>query len=300
VALKAKSMRLQKQSITGRVATYLRQTSNRPLVKAIAKVGETVGKLAVFAAIVSWLLEIPSRHQQAYDSAWTLINSANAKRGDGGRSNALQVLAEGRMPLTFVDLTYAIIRKVNLKSTDFSNAKFVDAELNEVSLNCRWTLTKQPCSDLSFADFTGANLINVNFDGADLSSTKFINNPNIIDVKMNNTHMVFTKFINAPIHYIELKNADMHLVTFQKFIFGSFSEKQFEGASLDRVRFLDGEITTSMFSLINGACDVELPNRKMFNFHCVGRSDSEISSDIIRAPRRFRPLRKTGRVQAQD
>jgi uncharacterized protein YjbI with pentapeptide repeats len=240
-----------------------------------------VGKLAIFAAIVSWLWEIPSRHQQAYDSAWTLINSATGKKGDGGRSSALQVLADGQMPLASVDLSYAVIRNVKLKSADLFKAKFIETELDHVSFECRWTFTKQPCSNLEYTVFRGANLLTVNFDGANLSGASFINTLNM-EVKMNGTRMVSTLFVNTVINSIELKNAELSLVTFENVSFGSFSEKQFEGATLDRVKFHDGEIKTSMFSLIKGACDVELPNGEKFDFHCIGRTDSKISSEIIK------------------
>jgi uncharacterized protein YjbI with pentapeptide repeats len=280
MAQKAKSTSENNQTVSSKFASSLRRTSNRPLVKAFAKVGEIAGKMAVFAAIVSWLVEIPSRRQQAYDSAWTLINSAQLKTGDSGRSNALQVLADGKQTLAFIDLSNAVLRNINLRSADLFHAKFIGAELQNVNMDCRWSFTKQPCTDLSLADFTRANLLNVDFSGASIGHASFIDNLNIIGVKMKNAYLFDTNFLHASMHFIDFENAVLQSVEFKSFILDP-SPEQFRGASLSSVKFTDGVIQTSLFSLVHGACDVILPDGQKFDYRCSGRPNATLTDEMI-------------------
>lgn len=267
-----------------RASLFLRYLASRPIVLSLAKLGEIVGKFAIFAAIVTWLLEIPDRRQQSVSSAWTLLNAAQGKPGEGGRGYALEALARAGAPLTFVDLTYAVLQDIRMPRVMMMHAIFNKAQLARVSFGCRWWEIGSRCSDFSHAKFVGSNLVDVNFDKADISSAQFEKTVNFIGVTFRSAYMISTKFYNVSIQYVDFSGALMVGTVFDTFDLGSFSPDQFRGASLSKVIFVSGALPTSIFTNVKVACDVTLPDGSVFNRNCAGRPDSDLKSTPVGKP----------------
>src|SRR5580700_10914181 len=169
----------------------LRNCLRDPRVRTLAKAGEFLGKCTVFAAVLAWIIEIPDRTQQRHNSAWALINSANAVSGDGGRTSALESLNSNGVNLSRIHLTNAEIPNVNLQDAVLVSAVFDNVNLEGARFGCTWKSWfylqlrsalshvywfNKYCTDLSLATFKNeTNLRNTDLSYAALFSVTFEN-----------------------------------------------------------------------------------------------------------------------------
>ena len=137
--------------------------------------GEIFGKLAIFAAIVTWLIEIPDRPNQKHYTAWQIINAAYGKHGDSGRTQALQDLNNDEVSLEGIDLSNAGINGAELRGADLRQVIFANTQMNSVNFGCRKFLTRivtskyQKCTVFYDSAFD-TPMTNSNLKGADINS----------------------------------------------------------------------------------------------------------------------------------
>ena len=178
---------------------------------AFLEVLESLGTLSLLLAAFSYFSESGDRVKQKHYQAWQVINSAQAKGGNGGRIDALEELGKDGVPLVGVDVSGAFLqgidlnkanlRRANFRATDVRGGNFDGAQMEYIDLasaNLRdATLQKANLrsANLQDADLTGANLSEANFEGADLSKADLrnvefrnVNWQKIADLKLANVY----------------------------------------------------------------------------------------------------------------
>jgi hypothetical protein len=150
---------------------------------------EYLGSLGVLVAVVFYFTESGDRLKQKHYQAWQVINSAQAKGGNGGRMEALQELNADGVPLVGVDLSSAFLQGVQLKKANLVRANFDRADARDAELegarmedaslrNANFRGTKfngaslresvLDEADLTGADLRGADLAGASLEDADL------------------------------------------------------------------------------------------------------------------------------------
>jgi hypothetical protein len=71
---------------------------------------EYLGSFSVLAAVIFYFSESGNRIKQRHYQAWQVINTAQGKRGSGGRIEALQELNADKVPLVGVDVSSAFLQ----------------------------------------------------------------------------------------------------------------------------------------------------------------------------------------------
>jgi uncharacterized protein YjbI with pentapeptide repeats len=136
-----------------------------------------VASLSIVWAAASYLLSADERRQAQLDQrkakhyqAWQVINSAQGKGGSGGRIDALQDLAADQVSLVGIDLSGAILDRIQLPGANLAIAKLDSAHLSEACLK-EVTLSGATMKKTSFvsADLSNAILSNSDFREANLA-----------------------------------------------------------------------------------------------------------------------------------
>ena len=149
---------------------------------------EYLSSLSVLIAVIFYFAGAGDRLKQKHYQAWQVINTAQGKGGSGGRIEALQELANDKIPLTGVDVSGAFLQglqlnRARLMRADFHNAdvrngSFAGAELVDSTLaganfrNADFQGAKLRGADLTDADLTGANLKDADLTGATLENAE--------------------------------------------------------------------------------------------------------------------------------
>ena len=121
---------------------------------------EYLGTFSILIGVVFYFAESGDRLKQKHYQAWQVINTAQGKRGSGGRIEALQELNADRVPLVGIDLSDAFLQAVNLNKAQLVRSNFSSCDLRESSLQF---------ADLAYASFDTANLRGGNLRYANLN-----------------------------------------------------------------------------------------------------------------------------------
>ena len=134
---------------------------------AFLEILEYLGRLSVIFAVIFFFWEHGDRQKAKHYQAWQVINTAQGKPGNGGRTDALQDLNNDGISLVGVDLSMAYLEDIQLKNADLSNANLSGANLSNANLS-RANLGGANLSgtDLLWANLSGANLWGANLSGA--------------------------------------------------------------------------------------------------------------------------------------
>jgi uncharacterized protein YjbI with pentapeptide repeats len=243
----------------------------RPLIDAC----DALGKLAILAAIVWWFVEIPDRADQRHSAAWALLNSAQGKTGNGGRTSALQSLNGDGVSLAGLDLSNANLAGIDLRYADLSGATFRATNLAAARFGCSalgW-LVHRRCTDLGDASFMNAYLSGADFRRVTLTSATFagqkdrqIDAPDFSGSLMADTRFEDLTFFNADFSKTILYRARFVNVIFQHEAIYS-DEELFDGAELHDVDF---SLTNLGRQHLRKAklCNVKLPDGNTVNQNC--------------------------------
>jgi uncharacterized protein YjbI with pentapeptide repeats len=265
-----------------RLHRVARQIVSNPWTKTIRTYGETLGKIAIFFGVAAWLWEIPDRAQQRHDAAWTLINIAQGKPGEGGRKRALERLNNDGISLAGIDLSRAVLPEIDLSSANLKYANFQGSDLGGAIFGCSFLhiVFHHRCTDLSHVNFEGARLDKVNFRRALL-----------IDATLSGPsgeRNFETDFGYAALHRSTFEN--------MTFVDANFSRANMRGGRFWNVRFIDPwnrspdpdlfsyalfrEVDFSTTNLtmqsLSAAqlCDVAMPDGSITNMNCEGKPNS--------------------------
>lgn len=164
---------------------------------AFIELTQLLAALSIVWVAFSYVLATGERRQAAADQrklkhyqAWQIVNSA--RRGDGGRVEALQDLVKDGLPLSRLDLSSAMLEKVQLPKADlsesnlssaflrganlqeavFSGANLAGADLAQANLQAAiLSNASLPKAILAEADLSGATLLGSDLRGAVLSDS---------------------------------------------------------------------------------------------------------------------------------
>ena len=201
--------------------------SARALLEPYAKLFEVLSKFALLVSIVTWLIEIPDRKIQRDNAAWALLNSAQGKAGNGGRTSALQALNRDGVSLSGVDLSGAYLRGVNLKRVHLAHADFRNADLSSAVFGCSAfealashllfrTLTE--CTDLEKTNFLGSVLDFADFRRAFFDNSLFGSEAGMItyhNVAFTASTFAHTTFKNIEFFEPDFAKATMYRTKFE-------------------------------------------------------------------------------------
>jgi len=139
----------------------------------LVTLGEILGKLAIFFAIIMWLAEAGDRKIQAQHRAWNVLISASGMSGNYGRKRALQELHEEGISLEGVDLSHALLSDLSLHKARMSESSFVQADLSRASfVGTKFNRADFTLADIKGVDFTNAELRCTLFCEADMGADK--------------------------------------------------------------------------------------------------------------------------------
>lgn len=169
------------------------------------KVMEHVGKLTVLVVLVMWFLERDERTAQRIRSAWQVLYSAHGKAGDGGRREALQTLIDAEVSLRGLPMAGVTLLGLTLPDTDLSYADFSGAQLQLANFAGR---------DLVYAKFIGAALDNTFFNGARLLFADFSAEDStritlLINTQFTEAFCPGTKFRGAQLYTTDFTDATL-------------------------------------------------------------------------------------------
>jgi uncharacterized protein YjbI with pentapeptide repeats len=137
---------------------------------ALLKALEYLSYLGVIVAVSFYVSESGERLKARHYQAWQVINLAQGKPGEGGRTTALQDLCNDRVSLSNIDLSNAKIPRVFLKNADLRDANLSRADLNEANLSGAILVNANLSGAiLTKANFSGAYLMDANLSGAILT-----------------------------------------------------------------------------------------------------------------------------------
>ena len=92
---------------------------------AFLQILEYLGRLSIVIAVIFFFLGHGDRLKTKHYQAWQVINLAQGKPGEGGRTAALEDLCKDGVSLSNIDLSNAIIPGVFLKNANLSEHAFV-------------------------------------------------------------------------------------------------------------------------------------------------------------------------------
>jgi uncharacterized protein YjbI with pentapeptide repeats len=199
-----------------------------PTVQSFVFLGESLGKLAIFIAIISYIIEYPNREKQRYYQAWQAINSARMSTGDGGRRKAIGDLIDMNNDLRGIDLTNATIEGFDLRGVFMPDSHFNSASISDTLFSCKPSMMALMRS-CQRTVMTGA------FFGTDTQEISGTNNQ--LTVKITNNHfessqMNGTTLQNAILEKNIFEDADMESVYFSSVTFNKANS--FKNSHLDR------------------------------------------------------------------
>lgn len=208
---------------------------------------EHLGRLGILVSIVAgayvYVSESDERRMQAENrrkanqyEAWQIINAAQGKPGNLGRTLAIKDLYTEGISLGGMDISKAYLPKLNLESANLNGANLSRANLNGANL------TEAVLSDTNFsgatligANLTGvtmteANLVGAMIDGVDLIEAT------ITDANLAEAHAASVNFTRA-----DLANANLARIWLYSAVLteANLRGTNFAGAYFDRAN-LDG------------------------------------------------------------
>jgi len=234
----------------------------------LAKLGEFIGKLAVFAGVVAWLWEIPDRADQRHQAAWTLINSAHGQSGNGGRTSAIEGLSRDGISLAGIDLTNAELPGVKFRQATLDYANFLRTNLRGARFECDWLgwlyleigFSPIVCTQISYARFLEADLTDADFSHVIAIAPSFLGTRTFYGTNFEGAFIANTSFDGAMLR-TNFRNSILSNVKFSDTHFAE-SEVIFDNALLFEVDLSSTDADEKMFSRVHASlCKVTLPKR---------------------------------------
>jgi len=161
---------------------------------------EYLGSFSVLVAVILYFSESGDRIKQRHYQAWQVINTAQGKGGSGGRIEALQELNQDHVPLVGVDVSFAFLQGIRLRSANLLRSNFSAADLRK--------------SDLSSCDFMLANLGSANFREATLDHASFVQ-ADLRNSDLNGASLVGADLRGAMLDDADLRGTDLSNVHWQ-------------------------------------------------------------------------------------
>jgi uncharacterized protein YjbI with pentapeptide repeats len=124
--------------------TLYTRLHNSENARAVLFFADALGKLAIFAAILTFIIEYPDRARERHYRAWGIINGAREHPGDAGRSIALDVLVQEHVEVRDLDLTNANLSNRHFRSAILPGAIFrnesqlANNTFDRVDFSCDW------------------------------------------------------------------------------------------------------------------------------------------------------------------
>jgi uncharacterized protein YjbI with pentapeptide repeats len=165
--------------------------NNSPLVTTVSAIGLFATNVAIFFALVNYLIEIPDRAKQRHFQAWEVINLAQ-KGTEGGRREAIRDLVQDGQPLDGTNLDQAYLVNGYFKGASLRNTSFKGANLTTADFNCTggfgfssitfmaytipipWWVSCLHRTVIDHGDFSNALLNGANFSNAEIYSGTFV------------------------------------------------------------------------------------------------------------------------------
>lgn len=200
----------------------------------------TVVSISVSAGLFLW--ERPDRRRAVVFNAWSRVAEMEAKRADGGRSEALRQLRENGEILAGIALSAAVLRDVDLSNSDLSFASLKDVEffhclLRHANLS-RAVLNgghfREQC-DFRDAKFDRTELYNAVLADSNLDDTQFTGAKGNAATSFNGASMRHTLILNADFPGVIFDNADL---TGARFVESRIEKATFQKAVLVECRFV--------------------------------------------------------------
>jgi len=201
--------------------TFVKWIKHSPNIQSFIFLAESLGKLAIIFAIVSYLIEYPDRIKQRYYQAWQVMNSAHLSSGDGGRKNAISDLVEIENDLPGLDLTNATIEKFDLRGIVIPYSRFNNASIKDSMFSCKPHLLASCDSTVMTRAFLG---------GDSIQTLVLITNNHFEKAKMDDSTLQ-----NAILQDNIFDNAELARAFFSSLTFNSANS--FKGAHLEQAHF---------------------------------------------------------------
>jgi uncharacterized protein YjbI with pentapeptide repeats len=169
--------------------------------------------------------QVSSLQEENELRAWQVIAQGEGKRGDIGRTRALEILANSGISIDHVNVIGASLKGVVLREANLSNARFDSTILDGADLRG---------ARLDSARFDGARLHRVLFGGARLSGTS------LAGAKLNGADFASSRRATTVLELVDLTGADLENTDFGGVHFAGSLLK--EASNLSRAIFSDAEM----------------------------------------------------------
>lgn len=241
-------------------------------IRTAIDVCDALGKLAILVGIVTWLWEIPDRADQRHSAAWALLNSAQGKAGNGGRTTALESLNGDGVSLAGLDLSNAYLPGIDLRYANLSKTTFRNSDLTHARFGCgalSRLLRRGNCTYFSGASFSDAELSNVDFRRAYLDNVTFTGRRINRFTDFSGALITDSRFEDMEFFDAEFSGASIYRTRFAKveFEFETIYEDLFDGADLRDVDFSDTNIERRLLAKAT-LCRVQLHEGSPIDQNC--------------------------------
>ena len=163
--------------------------------------------------------------------AWQVINSAQGKPGNGGRTQALEDLAADSVDLSGVDLSGSWLEGLTLPSVRFVGLKADSANLRFADLRG---------ADLKYADFYGADLSYADLRGADLFGAR-LSTARLDSACLDGANLTMAVVDSAILNHVSMRNTIAFAASFKRSYF-------LEMAPMDSAYFRDADFDSATLS----------------------------------------------------
>ena len=235
---------------------------------------EALGKVAILVGIISWCWEIPDRAEQRHNAAWALLNSAQGKPGNGGRTSALRTLSRDGISLSRIDLSEAYLQGIDLSYADLGGASFQRADLRTVNFGCSaiGRFYHGHCTYLGYTNFLDALLSEVDFRRSFIEKSQFGSQTaekEYFDSDFSGAVITDTTFENIEFHDSDFSSSVIFRTRFDHV---KFSYEPCCGGLFDKAEFHDVDLshTTVDPRILTRAklCHVKMPDGKFVDQNC--------------------------------
>jgi uncharacterized protein YjbI with pentapeptide repeats len=187
----------------------------------LADVVSRVGLIALLASVIVYFKECPQRKRTSHYQAWQVINTAQGKGGDGGRTLALQDLSRSGVSLRGVNLDGASLDGLTLA-----------ADPNLMRLTARTARVDTASiigGNFNYADFTGARLNFDTFTAGEFFKAGFTG------AKLNKSDFSESRFVDSDFSHSSVRFSSLAATV--------FSPTNLTNASFRGVNFANADLT---------------------------------------------------------
>jgi len=200
------------------VKLYIEVFAAAAVIATVAGIG--LGYLQLRDARISLDEERAERQRAHLINAWQIIAAGPSAGGNVGQKAAFQLLRDHGADLRNINLSFAVLDRIDLSDRNLTGAKFRDSDLARATLRD---------ANLSGADLRGARLVDADLAdalfyeadlrGADLSRTNlrdaFFNHANLQGADLLAADMQRAEFLNADLRGALIRLADLRNAYFR-------------------------------------------------------------------------------------